>query len=513
MMSGAVATKRPVARPDSAARTTSDARRFVQDGDRERAVEAGVGRDREPASQHVRVRDRCSTRPRTGPTPIDVLARRDADPRARGRSGGARCRPRRSRTRGARSSASGTSAASISLHDGGVEADAEVEQEPAIGAVRRRRDADADARERARRERPEQLRRSPRSGRARCRACARTRWSTRRAAARARWCVPTSPPAASLSVPSPREHDDDVDALRRRFAGELASRHRDPAVSTTSTSCSAASASATGARARDVTDEAIGLTISRRRTAANHTRTIPQVPDTVEPNTLRARSPTRSSSAARARGSSSGASRSPTRSAPRSATTTYWGRPVPGFGDPTARVLIAGLAPAAHGGNRTGRVFTGDRSGDWLFGSLHRLGFANQPTSVVGRRRARAAPTRTWRPRCGARRRTTSRRPASATAACRTSYASSRCSHGVRVVVVLGGFAYDAVARVARRVRRAAAGAAPEVRSRPRGARRHACVVLGCYHPSQQNTFTGRLTEPMIDDVFRRARELASGLA
>ncbi len=188
----------------------------------------------------------------------------------------------------------------------------------------------------------------------------------------------------------------------------------------------------------------------------------------------------------------------------------YWGRPVPGYGDPAARVLIAGLAPAAHGGNRTGRVFTGDRSGDWLFGSLYRLGFANQPTSVsvddgLELRDAYVAaavrcappdnkPTPVERDRC-------------------LPYLARelRLLDRVRVVVVLGGFAYDAIARVV------AACDSPLPVPRPKfthGLVVHTAsfVVLGCYHPSQQNTFTGRLTEPMIDDVFRRARALADGI-
>jgi uracil-DNA glycosylase family 4 len=189
----------------------------------------------------------------------------------------------------------------------------------------------------------------------------------------------------------------------------------------------------------------------------------------------------------------------------------YWGRPVPGFGDPAARVLIVGLAPAAHGGNRTGRVFTGDRSGDWLFGSLHRTGFANQPVSVSANdglelRGAYVAaavrcappenkPTPAERNRC-------------------LPYLARELSllESVRVVVALGGFAYDALARVL------ASMSSPLPAPRPRFA--HGVVVptaraavVGCYHPSQQNTFTGRVTAAMLDDVFTRARELARGIA
>ena len=189
---------------------------------------------------------------------------------------------------------------------------------------------------------------------------------------------------------------------------------------------------------------------------------------------------------------------------------TYWGRPVPGFGDTAARVLIAGLAPAAHGGNRTGRVFTGDRSGDWLFGSLHRLGFANQPVSVsindgLELRDAYVAAA----VRCAP----PDNKPSPAERDRCLPYLQRELAllDRVRVVVVLGAFAYEAVARVL-----AAAGSPLPV---PRPKFGHGLevstdhfVVLGCYHPSQQNTFTGRLTEPMIDDVFRRARELADGV-
>ncbi len=186
---------------------------------------------------------------------------------------------------------------------------------------------------------------------------------------------------------------------------------------------------------------------------------------------------------------------------------TYWGRPVPGFGDPDARVLVAGLAPAAHGGNRTGRVFTGDRSGDWLFGSLYRIGFANQPTSTDADDglRLRGAYV-TAAVRCAP----PANRPTPAERDRCLPYLERELAllTAVRVIVALGGFAYEAVWRVL-------AGAGVELpRPRPRFA--HGLEVttpretlLGCYHPSQQNTFTGRLTEPMIDAVFERAGELS----
>jgi uracil-DNA glycosylase family 4 len=189
---------------------------------------------------------------------------------------------------------------------------------------------------------------------------------------------------------------------------------------------------------------------------------------------------------------------------------TYWGRPVPGFGDPEARVLVAGLAPAAHGANRTGRVFTGDRSGDWLFAAMFRAGFANQPTSLAAddglelhdayiAAAVRCAPpankpTPTERDRC-------------------LPYLVRELDAlaAVTVIVVLGGFAYEAVGRAL-----AAAGSPLPV---PRPKFGHGvevaterATVLGCYHPSQQNTFTGRLTETMLDDAFVRARELAGAV-
>jgi uracil-DNA glycosylase family 4 len=185
----------------------------------------------------------------------------------------------------------------------------------------------------------------------------------------------------------------------------------------------------------------------------------------------------------------------------------YWGRPVPGFGDSSARVLVLGLAPAAHGANRTGRVFTGDRSGDWLFASMNRCGFANQPTSVAADDGLRLLdayvaaavrcappenkPTREERDRC-------------------LPYFARELEllHDVRVIVTLGAFAYEALWSVLRD-----SGVALP---RPRPKFGHGvevvtdrATIVGCFHPSQQNTFTGKLTEPMLDAVFTRARELA----
>ncbi|HEY7891398.1 MAG TPA: uracil-DNA glycosylase [Solirubrobacteraceae bacterium] len=188
----------------------------------------------------------------------------------------------------------------------------------------------------------------------------------------------------------------------------------------------------------------------------------------------------------------------------------YWGRPLSGFGDSAARVLLLGLAPAAHGGNRTGRIFTGDRSGDFLFASLWRTGFANQPTSVSRDDGLRlrdawiAAAVRCAPP---------ANRPSSAELANCLPWSALELEllSDVRVVVCLGGFAWTAALRL-----RATLGRAPSPLPRPRPRFAHGAehageplTLIGCFHPSQQNTFTGRLTEPMIDAVMLRARELA----
>ena len=183
----------------------------------------------------------------------------------------------------------------------------------------------------------------------------------------------------------------------------------------------------------------------------------------------------------------------------------YWGRPVPGFGDPAAGILILGLAPAAHGGNRTGRIFTGDRSGDFLFGSLHRCGLANQPTSVARddglrlRRVYLAAVNRCAPP---------GNRPTPPERDTCLPYLRREIQalEHLRVIVALGAFAWDGALR-------ALAALGHEVRPRPRfghGAETSVgpLVLLGSFHPSQQNTFTGKLTEEMLDAVFERAKTL-----
>jgi uracil-DNA glycosylase family 4 len=189
----------------------------------------------------------------------------------------------------------------------------------------------------------------------------------------------------------------------------------------------------------------------------------------------------------------------------------YWGRPVPGFGDPAARVLLFGLAPAAHGANRTGRVFTGDRSGDFLFAALWRTGFANQPRSRArddGLTLSDAWITAAVRCAPPANRPT----PQERENCLPWSVAEVQLLSEVRVIVCLGAFAWDAALRLT------AALAGPDaVPRRPRPRFAHGAELegeryrmLGCYHPSQQNTFTGRLTEAMIDAVLERARVMAS---
>jgi uracil-DNA glycosylase family 4 len=181
----------------------------------------------------------------------------------------------------------------------------------------------------------------------------------------------------------------------------------------------------------------------------------------------------------------------------------YWGRPVPGFGDPNARLVVVGLAPAAHGGNRTGRIFTGDRSGDWLFSALWRSGYSNQPGSEArddGLRLDGAYVTACVRCAPPSNRPTTAERDNCLPFLVRELEILS----DARVLVALGAFAYGVLGRLL------------GLRPRPPFAHGRQVVVpdgrtLICsYHPSQQNTFTGRLTEEMLDQVFSRARELGA---
>lgn len=188
----------------------------------------------------------------------------------------------------------------------------------------------------------------------------------------------------------------------------------------------------------------------------------------------------------------------------------YWGRPVPNFGDPQARLLIVGLAPAAHGANRTGRMFTGDRSGDWLYRALHRAGFASQAecqTADDGLTLRDCAITATCH--CAP----PDNKPAPAEiAACRTWLAQTVELLPVRVFFALGQIGWNSVLDFARE-QKWITGARPKFAHAaltPLGADRW---LLGSYHPSQQNTFTGRLTETMLDDVCTRARQLIADSA
>ena len=189
----------------------------------------------------------------------------------------------------------------------------------------------------------------------------------------------------------------------------------------------------------------------------------------------------------------------------------YWARPITGFGDPSARLLVLGLAPAAHGGNRTGRVFTGDRSGDWLYGALHRAGFANQAAST-GRDDGLALadayvsvvvrcappdnhPTPKERDRC-------------------VKFLARELAllPRIQAILALGAFAWDGFLIAARSLGHATPKPRPkfghgaETRVGP-------WTMIGSYHVSQQNTFTGRLTEPMLDAVFARARAICGSRA
>jgi uracil-DNA glycosylase len=180
----------------------------------------------------------------------------------------------------------------------------------------------------------------------------------------------------------------------------------------------------------------------------------------------------------------------------------YWSRPVPGFGDPRATLLVVGLAPAAHGGNRTGRIFTGDRSGDWLFGAMYRAGYASQPTS--GNRNDGLQLTGAYVAAC-VRCAPPANKPTTEERDTCLPYLSRELQllRSVTVIVCLGKFAYDGVAHLLKLRRRPAFGHGVEV---PTGDGR---TIICSFHPSQQNTFTGKLTVPMFDAIFSRARELA----
>ena len=191
----------------------------------------------------------------------------------------------------------------------------------------------------------------------------------------------------------------------------------------------------------------------------------------------------------------------------------YWGRPIAGWGETAPRILIVGLAPAANGGNRTGRVFTGDSSGDWLFASLHRVGLAGQPTSMHAGDGQRLVDTRMVATvRCAP----PDNRPSTVerdTCAPWLHREVTLLSPGLRVVVALGGYGWDGALRalaatgyaVPRPKPKFGHGAEATLVRKPTG---ETVTLLGCYHPSQQNTFTGRLTPQMLDDVLGGAAGL-----
>jgi uracil-DNA glycosylase family 4 len=186
----------------------------------------------------------------------------------------------------------------------------------------------------------------------------------------------------------------------------------------------------------------------------------------------------------------------------------YWGRPIPGWGSATPRLMIVGLAPAAHGGNRTGRVFTGDRSGDFLFAALHRAGLANQPLCVdaadgLALNDTRVAAAVRCAPPANA------PTPAERIACAPWLDAEWRLVRSsVRVIIALGGFGWRAALDMVRNGGGAVGSPAPKF-GHGATADLGDVTLIGCFHPSQQNTFTGRLTPQMLDDVFERAKALA----
>ncbi len=178
----------------------------------------------------------------------------------------------------------------------------------------------------------------------------------------------------------------------------------------------------------------------------------------------------------------------------------YWGRGVPGFGDAKAKLMIVGLAPAAHGANRTGRMFTGDRSGDWLYGALFRAGFANQPESTSVNDGLKLTGAWVTSPvKCAP---PLNKPTTEEIATCRPFFERELALLKPRVLIALGGIGFSSVIRHFDVRPRPKFGHAVEVQIDDR------TTVLGSYHVSQQNTFTGKLTEPMLDAVFNRARQL-----
>jgi len=185
----------------------------------------------------------------------------------------------------------------------------------------------------------------------------------------------------------------------------------------------------------------------------------------------------------------------------------YWGKPIPGFGDPRARLLLVGLAPAAHGGNRTGRIFTGDRSGDWLYGALYAFGFANQPTS---RHRDDGLELKDAYVTAAVRCAPPANKPAREEMdACRPYLVRELgLLRRVRVVVALGKIAFDTYLRVRRELGLEVPRPLPQFGHGKTYRMPEGVTVIASYHPSQQNTQTGRLTRAMFHAVFRKARRL-----
>jgi uracil-DNA glycosylase family 4 len=193
--------------------------------------------------------------------------------------------------------------------------------------------------------------------------------------------------------------------------------------------------------------------------------------------------------------------------APRFNVEEYWGKPIPSFGDPNAQLLVIGLAPAAHGGNRTGRMFTGDRSGDWLYRALHKFGFANQPTSASiddGLRlhdcyitaSARCAPPQ-------------NKLLPSELKKCRPYvHHELKFLENVRVIVALGKVGFDTAFNTFRELEFTALTKRPAFGHGKEYTLNDRQTLISSFHPSQQNTFTGKLTEEMFDAIFRRAREI-----
>ncbi|MDR4501411.1 MAG: uracil-DNA glycosylase [Nitrospirales bacterium] len=190
----------------------------------------------------------------------------------------------------------------------------------------------------------------------------------------------------------------------------------------------------------------------------------------------------------------------------------YWGRPIPGFGDPKARLFVVGLAPAAHGGNRTGRVFTGDRSGDWLYAALHRYHFANQPDSTHVKDGMKltdcyiAAAVRCAPP---------ANKPLKEEFdACRPYLADEmRLLRRVEVVIALGKIAFDEYLKTCQSLGHVIPSPKPKFGHSVVCALPGHVTLIGSYHPSQQNTFTGKLTKPMFHAVFKQARSILSRTA